>query len=279
MRFASAIWPRPNIGVRATAVTALLLLSWAEMAFSDAAGRGTYDGTGITILVMTLAVVLVVAAAFTAARGYPGSSPVLVWRFAVVAALFTGVLFAYLGPPGVYRGNHWPLLLSWVGAALLATLLVVIAFAGSWLARRLFVGALVTYGVSVWAVVAIGHTPRIDVWILSSQAVHRVFGGDNPYTACWTNNSDPLTTCVFPYMPGSALLEAPGEFLFGDIRYSLAGFVLLGAYAAYKLGGVERGPFFAMLILAQPRALFLIEFSWTEPLLIGLIGLYILAVV
>jgi hypothetical protein len=140
-------------------------------------------------------------------------------------------------------------------------------------------GAGATYALGVAAMIAIGFVPRIDVFILSSQAVHRMFGGDDIYAACWTNNSDPLTTCVFPYMPGSALLEAPAEFILGDIRYGLAAFVLLGAYTAYRLGGPERGPFFAMLVLAQPRSFFLVEFSWTEPLLIGLMGMFLLAVI
>jgi hypothetical protein len=279
MRLSSAIWPRPQVGVQAVAVAALLLLAWAEMAFANASSRGTYDQTGVTVLVMTLGTVFVVLGAFTAARVYPGSSPGVVWRVGVGATLTTTLIFSAIDPPGIYRGHHWALLLSWICAGVLSSLLVMITFASPRIARRLLLGAAGAYTLGVVAIVAIGFLPRIDVFILSSQAVHRTFSGENIYTACWTNNSDPLTTCVFPYMPGSALLEAPAEFILGDIRYGLATFVLLGAFAAYRLGGAQCGPFFAMLLLAQPRGLFLIEYSWTEPLLIGLMGMFLLAVV
>jgi uncharacterized membrane protein len=110
------------------------------------------------------------------------------------------------------------------------------------------------------------------------QAVQGLAQGDNPYTTCWVGDNDPHTRCAFPYMPGSALLEGAFYWVLHDIRLALAIAMCCAALAIWRLGGPIAGPALALLLLSQPRSLLMVELSWTEPMIIALVALFVLAV-
>jgi hypothetical protein len=124
--------------------------------------------------------------------------------------------------------------------------------------------------------------PGIDVfnfqqtgsWALS----HRL----NPYTFRYPNIYGPGTvfygagvvdaqgmlTVGFPYPPLSLLMVMPAYLIGGDARYALAiamglSAVLMGAARPGRIGALA-----AAVFLLTPRAIYVLDLAWTEPLLV-----------
>jgi hypothetical protein len=124
--------------------------------------------------------------------------------------------------------------------------------------------------------------PRIDVFMFQTNAAYAMSHGINPYTFRYPSMYPPGTpyygpgvvdahgmlTVGFPYPPLSLFLVMPGYLLGSDIRYShLAAMGLsAGLILATRPGRISA--LAATLLLLMPRSIYVLDLSWTEPLLV-----------
>ena len=190
---------------------------------------------------------------------------------ASVAITWAVPLFSYL------RG-------AWLTSAL-ATLSVVGIGAAALLARPSAVRARTAYGLAVVghvvtaAIATIGDpAPRIDVWVTLQQASDALARGENFYDMTWTDS--PGVQDAFTYLPWTTVLLAPGRWLGGDVRWTLAFWSVVlfaGIWAlARPLAGdapssdratALRAAVPVAALVVAPGTLTQVDQAWTEPLL------------
>ena len=87
-------------------------------------------------------------------------------------------------------------------------------------ARAAYLLALATSATAAAVAVVGDRAPRIDVWVVLQQASDGLLHGSDMYAATWTGS--PGVHDLFPYLPWTAVLLAPGRWLAGDVRWALA---------------------------------------------------------
>jgi hypothetical protein len=120
--------------------------------------------------------------------------------------------------------------------------------------------------------------PRSDVWVTLQQAADGLGRGENFYAMNWSGS--PGIQDAFTYLPWTAVLLAPGRWLFGDVRWALAFWTVVGLAGVWLLARGPRAPgdrsdgwvrtaaaVTALLVFA-PGTLTQLDQAWTEPLLL-----------
>jgi hypothetical protein len=122
--------------------------------------------------------------------------------------------------------------------------------------------------------------PQIDVWYFQQMGASALLQGIDPYLVAYPNIYGPLTSSYAPavlspdrlyvlgnpYPPLTILLGLPAAALAADVRWVSLAAVLFSAWAIRRLGrGSVAAELAAVLLLVQPRMLFVLEQSWTEP--------------
>jgi hypothetical protein len=120
--------------------------------------------------------------------------------------------------------------------------------------------------------------PRIDVWVTLQQASDALSRGENFYAMNWSGS--PGIQDAFTYLPWTAVLLAPGRWLFGDVRWALLLWTLVAAAGIWSLarpaGRDTRhtssshawtAAAVTALVLLAPGTLTQLDQAWTEPLL------------
>lgn len=142
--------------------------------------------------------------------------------------------------------------------------------------------ALLMLGVSgMWLIRHVPY-PFIDVFVFHQNSSKALLNGVNPYLLTTPNIygekyiygygeeliQNGILTIGNPYPPLSIYFSFLGYFFWGDIRYShLLAFLLSGALIAFLHPG--RGPkLAAYLFLFTPKSFYVIEQSWTEPIVV-----------
>lgn len=245
----------PSLGVGAALLIALMV-----DALSLSIGFGTY--LPVTILLTCTAALIIVLAIVRA--GMFGSSPAVDARTLVPVALCFGAINFAMAPRHV-AGK--PLLEVVYVLPTLAALLTVMAMFGTF-ARRAVAGIASVAMTSAAAVTLIrfDSRPNIDVWVFLTQGADGLAHGVDQYSSCWVGNTDPLTDCVYSYLPGVALMTTPFKFVLGDVRYAWVACTLLASFLIWRLAGPRFGPALASLITIQPLWVFLIDRAWPEPM-------------
>jgi hypothetical protein len=140
-----------------------------------------------------------------------------------------------------------------------------------------------------WWVLRFSPHPRIDVFEFQTQALQAFMNGFNPYGIRPQNIyghdhfygpgvvQNGVLQFGFPYFPLSILAVIPG-YLLGDFRFAQLVFIAFTGiiFALLQPGPLGRG--IALLYWFSPRTLFVLEQSWTEPLLVFLASLVAIAV-
>ena len=140
---------------------------------------------------------------------------------------------------------------------------------------------MIHLALGVWTIrLQAAPSPPIDVFVFQHDAVAALLAGVDPYAITFAN---PYRTAVyygpglvvdgrlmfgFPYPPLSLVLSTLGQWVGGDVRYAQLGATTL---AAVFLATMRRGPVGALaagLYLFTPRALFVLQQSWTEPFVV-----------
>lgn len=149
-----------------------------------------------------------------------------------------------------------------------------------WL-KRMQIPALLLlhFALGVWLIRSTPD-PFIDVYLFHRQSLEALLHGINPYTLSIPNiygHTDFYGAGVvvegrvnvgFPYPPLSLWLALPGHLIGGDYRYSnLAAMTLAGAFMAYARRG-RLGIMAASIFLFTPSVFHLLEYGWTDPLVV-----------
>ena len=125
-----------------------------------------------------------------------------------------------------------------------------------------------------------GLRPEIDVWVLLQDAASGVLGGSNPYAMAFPGVPAGQTSTCFTYLPGSFLLVIPGRVL-GDVRVALATafvvpWLVMASWSLRRMWqrpGAESVMAIAPVVVALvlPATLRVMQQSWTDSLLVGLL--------
>jgi len=147
------------------------------------------------------------------------------------------------------------------------------------LIRARFLLLLLCFAVMGIVVIRASPRPWIDVWVFQQDAAKALLHGLNPYTIpypeIYGSQSQAFharellrggVISAFPYPPLTFLAGAPAFAAFGDIRYALLALMIAGAWLLARALPGNAGELAAALALFQPRGLFVLEQSWTEPL-------------
>ncbi|AEH09666.1 hypothetical protein FsymDg_2266 [Candidatus Protofrankia datiscae] len=170
----------------------------------------------------------------------------------------------------------------------------------------LVTGLVVAAGV---AMILAAPQPRIDVFHLLQVSAGGLFDGHDMYRQQWAPSRAEYPVYglfdVYPYLPGTTLLLAPFHLLFGDVRYGLLAALVLAAVTVRRIAGVTAPGWQArrdagtpgggaspwagttdsdsdpdvpdpavpaalpLMVLVIPGAMYALQQSWTEPLLIA----------
>jgi len=178
-------------------------------------------------------------------------------------------LFSYLAPRGLAVATT----LLVVGPLTCAVLLWSKGIRAAWLGGGV---ALVAYAAAAATAVVSDPRPRIDVWVTLQQASDALLRGENFYAMSWSGS--PGIQDAFTYLPWTAVLLAPGRWLFGDVRWALLLWMLVavgGVWQLVRTRGRERrsevwlGAAVTALVLLAPGTLTQVDQAWTEPLLLA----------
>lgn len=225
----------------ASALLAIVCLGWRRLA-GGAAGRTTLLLAGL-------------------------ATAIAVWRWRPAANVTTT---GWFGP------SVW---LSCIAVVAVACALVLRRVAGHAAAVAMLFALLMGAIGNVLAVPG-GVRPEIDVWVLLQDAAHGALGGSNPYAMAFPGVPAGQTSTCFTYLPGSFLLVIPGRVL-GDVRVALAAAFVLPwlVMAARSLRRLWQRPVGesvmaiapVVVALVLPATLRVMQQSWTDSLLVGLI--------
>jgi len=129
----------------------------------------------------------------------------------------------------------------------------------------------------------------IDVWVLLQDSARGLLHGANPYQMTFPGVPRGQDSTCFTYWPGTFLATAPGNWVFGDVRWAEAGCLLaavtLTAWSAGRRSGWQEprrlapatGLALAAAIGVVPATTLVVLQAWTEPiLLLGLVGAAVL---
>ena len=260
-------------GLAAVAATVLVLALTVSGGLYDPVGLALVSVTGITAL----------TAAILARRGRPHSG-----TRAATAILAVGIGASIVRDlvvrPGVgldraELGLFRPLL------GVVAGLLLSYAWRGMprWAARARF-PALVALATGLGALVLLASPePPIDVWIFQQHGSLALLSGQNPYEVLYPNIYRPGTPFLAPglltpdgrsitanpYMPLTLLVDAPSVFL-GDVRWTMLAAAAASAWLIRALGrGAVAAELAGVLLLVQPLGWTVLEYSWTEPIVLA----------
>jgi hypothetical protein len=189
-------------------------------------------------------------------------------------------LAAMLLPALAGTRPHWPV---WAAVAVMALVALSYALPNVPFGRWRFVVAPVVFVLLGGWLIREFPRPIIDVWILQQGACKALLHGNNPYATEYSGFPDlkyigaPLQRdgkiLSFPYPPLNIIVDVPAYLLLGDVRWGIllaqVASVLLFVWIGRKLGlppghPAELAP---LSLLANPWALFMVAYAWTEPLL------------
>ena len=122
--------------------------------------------------------------------------------------------------------------------------------------------------------------PLVDVWLFRQAGTGALAHGANPYQVVVPNiyGHDRFygpaalqdgKVVVYPYPPLIALLDLPAAVLLGDVRWTCVAATIVAAALISRLGDGLTAELAGLLVLFQPRTLWVAEVSWTEPVLLA----------
>jgi hypothetical protein len=147
--------------------------------------------------------------------------------------------------------------------------------------RKLIVGLtfISIFIAGIWIIQGVPN-PRIDVYLFQQNSSRALLNLQNPYAVKIPNIypdtryygdqmvKNGMLTIGNPYPPLSIYLSFIGYVIAGDIRYSCLLAILLSGLILLSLNQDRIGLLITYLFLFTPRIFFVLEQSWTEPLVV-----------
>lgn len=239
--------------------TRLILLAWCLLSVGASLHEGEYSAPGLGCVVAGLLLVgAVVAGGLTPRR--PNRA-----ELAIAVAVALASALAHPVDRLMHTGGG-----DLVAIQILAALTVGAALVSlCWRRDRLgwVVGASLALATGC-VVIAVVPNPKIDVWYLLQQSSSGLLSGDDMYRQHWSHSHG--LQAVYPYLPMSTVLLAPFRWFAGDVR---AGLLLasVGTSALLRRYAPAAPVALSLLVLVHPHWAFVVDQSWTEPLLLFLL--------
>ena len=256
-------------------------------------GQALQDGNGgftvPAIIWLTVSLICLAYALFTPQKSLQGffikiSFPILLlgllWQIFQLATKYPGV-----SHQASSLSTLWLFKLGVIVAGILAVLSLAPKDRISAARQNLLVclTLLVIWLMGVW-IIKSSPEPRIDVFVFQQMSGEALLHGSNPYTLTPPNiyghmqyygkelvGANGNLTIGNPYPPLSIYFATLGYLAGGDIRYSyLLAIVLSGVLIAFLQPGRE-SKLAAYIFLFTPRVFYLVEQSWTEPIVVLLL--------
>jgi hypothetical protein len=222
-------------------------------------------------------------AAVWAGAGHAPPSALLVPGLAVLS-----IVALMLWPPTAFVATDAHLAPAMLAALVAPAVVLCLPLVHGRAARAAIVAVLMLLGAG-YALVIWGGTPVIDVWVLLQDSARGLLHGANPYRLAFPGVPPGQDSTCFTYWPGTFLLTAPGNWVFGDVRWAEAGWLLaavtLTAWSAGRRSGWQEprrlapatGLALAACVGVVPATALVVLQGWTEPiLLVGLVGAAVL---
>jgi hypothetical protein len=254
--------------------TRALIAAWTLIGLGIGAHDGEWSAWGLAALLLAFVLLLAVAAS-----GRPVGAPE---RRDLGAALAVSLVAACVHP--AYRLMH----VRGAGVVAIDVLAAVtVAAAAASLVLRAGGGARQNARQRAWWTVAglaaatgivtivVVPDPHIDVWYLLQQSSDGLLHGQDMYRQHWAHSHG--LQAIYPYLPWTTVLLAPFRWLTTDVRAGLLLASLLTSWQLRRLAPLAP-PALALLVLTHPHWAFLVDQSWTEPLLLVLLTAAVLAV-
>jgi hypothetical protein len=196
-------------------------------------------------------------------------------ELAAVAAVVVGSAALLRVERHMHAGTSVWIIQAFFGLAAVAAALTLLPRVGrSRLALALPLAVVAATGMTT---VALVDDPDIDVWYLLQQSSDGLLRPENMYEQGPWVRSDGLQD-VYPYLPLTTVLLAPARWVAGDVRYALLAACLVTVLLARRLAPGHPPPaFLPLLLVVSPKWPFLVDQSWTEPLLVLLLVCAMLA--
>jgi hypothetical protein len=271
------------------------MLFWGLAAL--ALGQALQNGDGfLTVPAMvwlTFALLLAGAGALSERWSLPPVSP-KVLRAVLVTGLAWQLFQLLTSLPGTQIApanlpNVWQFQASIAAGGICALLsLMPGGSAPLWLRRGLIAAAFfAVLAAGVWIIRA-SPEPYIDVYIFQQSSSQALLQGHNPYELTPPNIygkdaerlygpelvKDGKLTIGNPYPPLSIYLSTLGYVMGGDIRYSSLVAILITGLLLISLAPSRETLLAAYIFLFTPRLFYVLELSWTEPLVL-LLGVFV----
>jgi hypothetical protein len=246
--------------------TIATLAAWTLIGLGISARDGEWSQWGLGALLLAFLLLLTVAAAGRALTT-PG-------RRALLAPLAVSLVAALAHP--AYRLMHVRGA-GIVAVDVLAAVTVGVALTSIAMPRRRlgwWVGAAAAAATGIVTIIVVPD-PHIDVWYLLQQSSDGLLHGQDMYRQHWQHSHG--LQAVYPYLPLTTVLLAPFRWLATDVRAGLLVAGLLTSWQLRRLAPAAPAAL-ALLVLTHPHWAFLVDQSWTEPLLLALLTGAVLAV-
>jgi hypothetical protein len=192
-----------------------------------------------------------------------------------------GVVSLLLAIPGDRRAAaQHPYVVSLAAVALAAVLTYALPRAPRWVERIRFPVLLACFAGIMLAAMLHDQLPFVDVWVIRQLGAKGLAHGQNPYELVFPNIYSHERfygpglirdgkVIAFPYAPLIALFDVASYVALGDVRWLCILAMLVAAALVARLGGGPTAELAALLVLFQPRTLYVAEVSWTEPLVLA----------
>jgi len=189
----------------------------------------------------------------------------------VVLCLFSIVVYG-----GLYQGNSWLVYLSYFLLMLNFILGLLLIGKSTFIPAKRIVIFMLVIALSVrlfmiWS----SPDPYIDVYDYLKNGALAFVSGQNPYTVNYARYYQNVIPDYYSYLPGMVYLTLPIVLIFHDPRYTFILAEFLAAYFIFKMTEKSKSSYiYPLLFLANPISPYMIEQSYTEPLILCLLLLF-----
>jgi hypothetical protein len=239
-----------------------LLAAWSAIGIGAALDDGAYTPLAVTLVASATVLLLLV----TVTRLMPARDLNWAVRGLFAAAAEVAVVIAWKYPAGIYGSGAW-LTASRDLTAAAATLVVVWLILPLRQPRAAAAMAVLLMGAAGVAMILSSPKPAIDVWYELQAAAHGLSHGQNIYTLKWSGPPGEVSN-LFNYLPGSAVLVWPFHATFGDVRYGLLAALMATSLILVRVSGNGSAALAGCLVALYPKAMFGLEQSWIDPLVL-----------
>lgn len=252
--------------------------SYTLLAFAMFQHNAAYTPYGLACVCLSF---LGVCIAGFWARKYPTRIAAGSDRLLTAAFIFFLVLSLF-HPPGIYIGNNNYVLFVHLTTVLLA-LLAPIAFLTkrTTMTRSFFILAIVLAVTYRILMPIASPKPVIDVFADIQESVAHMLNGLDPYSTPVRDVYGSLTPVLqgYVYPPADLYLHTIAYVLFKDARYIYVFAELFVAWTIWSLTkgqSMRRRQLLTLIFLFHPRALFVLEQAWLDPLILLMFSVFLL---